>query len=98
MPACIFLLTQSGYVVGMYALFVLYNTYQLPMIKNSVLILQIIGQELISCFYSLEPAGPVKDVTPDMWLVHCSACSNLLNLLQQSPSVYWFLLLLPTSK
>ena len=42
---------------------------------------QIIGSSLVSI--SLEPAGPVKDITLDTWLVHRNACSNLCNLLQQ---------------
>ena len=46
--------------------------------------------------YSLERAGPVKDVTLDTWLVLHSACSNLLDLLQLSPPVYWLLLILST--
>ena len=47
---------------------------------------------------SLEPAGSVKDITLDTWLVYRSACSNLRNLLQQSPTVYWLLLILPTPR
>ena len=53
---------------------------------------------LISCFYSLEPAGHVKGVTLDTWLAHRSASSNLRNRLQQSLTVYWLLLILPTPK
>ena len=47
-------------------------------------ILRIIGQVFISCCNSLEPPGPVKDVTLDTWLVHRSACSTLRNIPQQS--------------
>jgi len=63
-------------------------------IKVSSSSLQLIGQALISCLCSLEPAGPVQDGTLDTWLVHRSACSYLRNLLQQSPTVFYIALVL----
>ena len=58
-------------------------------------VLQIIRRVLI--LLCLEPAGAVNDVT---LLVHCSACSYLRKILQQSPTVYaaGLLLILQTPK
>jgi len=59
---------------------------------------RFVGQVLICCFRSREPAGPVKDGALDTRLVDRSACRYLGNLLQQSPNVYQLLLISTTSK
>jgi hypothetical protein len=62
------------------------NCNKLHRLKVKVLpTLQITGRVLITCFNSLKPAGPVRDVTLDTWRVHRS---DFRDLLQQSPTIY----------
>jgi len=52
-------------------------TIKLPLLYFCPMILQIIGQVLISCFSSQEPAGPVKDGTLGTLVYSASQCLQL---------------------